>query len=74
MTKLMHAKGLSTTEVAALLGVPWHRVENALRNGLVPPPEKIGRCRTWAPEDVERLRQVLVRRGVIRRDSEAVLS
>lgn len=74
MTKLMHAKGLSTTEVAALLGVPWHRVENALRNGLVPPPAKVGRCRRWMPADVEALRQVLVQRGVIRPDAPEMRS
>jgi hypothetical protein len=63
---------LKTREVlAALGGIPYHRLAGALRSGKIAPlPAKdVSGDLIWAAEDVERARQALARDG--RRERKA---
>lgn len=51
----------STGQVADELGTNEPRIQALIRRKKLPPPARIGSQRAWTPEDIERLRAVLVR-------------
>lgn len=57
--------GLRTGAVAAILGVPEHRLANLIRHRLITPPSLVAGRRVWRPADVEAARHALVARGAI---------
>jgi DNA-binding transcriptional MerR regulator len=62
---MLEPLGMSTGAVALQLGVREITIQNLVRYQLVPAPPMLAGRRIWRAEDVERVRAVLVRRGVL---------
>jgi predicted DNA-binding transcriptional regulator AlpA len=62
--------GLSRLEAAEMIGVSPTLFDQLVRDGIMPPPKKIGRRRVWKRQDVEKWFDDLPYAGVDEQNTE----